>query len=314
MSTSAPSALILERRLRSLTILNDAGYITRFHPNPGQLKLLAEIERQFRERERVRIIILKARQIGFSTAIEALYYTLSFMFPNYYGIVMAHSKRTAGNIFDMTKRYWDYDPFRPVFTLGSNSKSELSVVETGSRLEVATAGNPEAGRGATFRFVHASEAAFYPFPEETIKALRAAVHPRPGTVVALESTAKGVGNPFHVEWERAEAGDSDYVPFFYAWWEHPAYRATRINEPIAKPPYTEDERVLMNVYGLDADQIGWRRWKLTRDLSGDLLAFHQEYPSNPEEAFVSTGNNVFPLDVLKAAYRPRNDSVRGTLA
>src|SRR5690606_2904888 len=102
----------------------------------------------------------------------------------------------------------------------------------------------------------------------------------------------------------AESGDSDYRPFFYAWWQHPAYRGSLIGEPPVLRGYTEDERVLMRALGVDEDQLAWRRWKI-QDLNGDLLSFHQEYPSQPEEAFLSTGTNVFQQDLLRSVYAPQ---------
>lgn len=294
---------LLLPRLRRLTILDDRGNITRFKPNQGQLKLIQNTEDQFARRQRVRTIVLKARQIGFSTAIEGIGYELCKIFPNYNGLVMAHNKDTGAELLAMTKRYHDHDPFKRAYTLKTDAKADLAFVETGSRIKVETAGNSEAGRGTTKRFIHQSEAAFYRDPDATMNALRNAIHPVPTTAMFIESTANGIGNAFHTEWENAVARETDVEPLFFPWHEHAHYCAEAIGISPVIASMDEEERILKRTFGLTDGQLAWRRWKI-RDLGGDLLKFHQEFPSDPEEAFLSTGTNVFPADVLKRCYEP----------
>ncbi len=302
VTTSTATSSLLLPGIRRLTILDDRGRIRRFRPNPGQLMFLQSVEDQFKDRGYARNIILKARQIGFSTMIGAVGYQLCHLFDNYFGLVMAHDRETGGNLLGMVKRYRAYDPFAPLYPLKSDSKATLEWEHNNSWLNVATAGNRETGRGTTKRFIHQSEAAFYPDPKRTINALKNAIHPVPSTFMAIESTANGVGNAFHTEWEMAVAGETMFVPLFFAWHQHEVYRATAIGISPVIASYTEDERVLRRL-GIDDDQLAWRRWKI-RDLGGDLLQFHQEFPADPEEAFLSTGTNAFPADALKAHYVP----------
>jgi hypothetical protein len=293
---------LLLPRLKRLTILDNRGEIVRFTPNAGQLRLIQEVEDQFADRKRARVIVLKARQIGFSTAIEGLGYALCDIFDNYTGLVMAHDRDTAQSILTMTKRFWANDPFKPLRTLRTDSKADLEWSESGSQIKVATAGNREAGRGTTKRFIHQSEAAFYTDPKRTMNALRNAIHPVPSTFMAIESTANGVGNQFHTEWELATSGESDIKPLFFPWHHHDDYCASAIGISPTITTYDEDERVL-NRLGISDDKLAWRRWKI-RDIGGDLLQFHQEFPTDPEEAFLSTGQNVFPGDLLRDHYEP----------
>ena len=46
----------------------------------------------------------------------------------------------------------------------------------------------------------------------------------PGTLIVLESTAKGVGSLFHHEWTSASNGESGYVPVFVPWFEIELYQ------------------------------------------------------------------------------------------
>lgn len=289
--------------VKRLTILDDRGMIRRFRPNPGQLMFLQSVEDQFAERGYARSIVLKARQIGFSTMIGAVGYQLCHLFDNYFGLTMAHDRETGGNLLGMVKRYREYDPFAPLYPLKSDSKATLEWEHSGSWLNVATAGNRETGRGTTKRFIHQSEAAFYPDPVKTIGSLKNAIHPVPSTFMAIESTANGIGNAYHTEWEMAVAGETMFVPLFFAWHQHEKYRATAIGMSPVIASYDEEERVLHRL-GITDDQLAWRRWKI-RDLGGDLRLFHQEFPSDPEEAFLSTGTNAFPGDHLKRHYDPQ---------
>lgn len=304
---------LLLPRIRRLTIVTDRGIMSRFRPNAAQLFLLDDFEHQMRTRGRARQIVLKARQIGFSTMIEAIIYESCWLFNDYRSLVMAHDRDTAANLLAMSKLYWERDPFKPLFSLKTDSKADLEWNETRSRLKVATAGNRQTGRGTTQRAIHMSEAGFYPDPVQTMNALKNAIHPVPSTYMAIESTANGVGNNFHVEWEAAVNGDTDFTPLFFPWHGHGTYRASAIGLPIKITAYDDEERLLKRVFDLDDDQLQWRRWKI-RDNGGDLLQFHQEFPSDPEEAFLSTGHNVLPGDHLQACYQQLTPSgYRGLL-
>ena len=56
---------------------------------------------------------------------------------------------------------------------------------------------------------------------------------------------------------------------------------------------TEEEEELKRIYDLDNEQLSWRRWCIKNNCSNDIDMFKQEYPSNPEEAFLSTGKCLF---------------------
>lgn len=295
---------LLLPRIKRLTIVTDRGIMSRFRPNSAQLYLLDDFETQMRDRGRARQIILKARQIGFSTMIESIIYETCWLFNDYRSLIMAHDRDTAANLLAMSKLYWERDPFKSLFSLRTDSKADLEWNETRSRLKVATAGNRQTGRGTTQRAIHMSEAGFYPDPVQTMNALKNAIHPVPSTYLAIESTANGIGNNFHTEWEKAVSHETDYTALFFPWHGHAAYCASAIGLPVHVTSYDEEERVLRRAFNLSDDQLQWRRWKIA-DNGGDLLQFHQEFPADPEEAFLSTGTNVFPGDHLQSCYDPQ---------
>ena len=185
----------------------------------------------------MRIIILKARQIGFSTAVAALFYQQAATRPNTHAMIVAHKADASTNIFNKTKLFWDCSPpeIRPLKKASNakellfenpSSKSEERAKDPGlrSRIEIETAGNRDAGRSATIQLLHLSELAFWPYGEQTMAALMQAVPPLPHTMVVIESTANGVGGAFYREWQRAQEGTSVFTPLFFPWFEHEEYR------------------------------------------------------------------------------------------
>ena len=284
----------------------------RLTPNWAQQEFYDTAYRQLQTTGRIRIIVLKARQLGMSTATEALAFTLSFVFPGYRALVLAHEIPASQNLLEMTHRYWDNYPFRRLYTPKSYSKNDIGWVETGSNMKIATAGNKGAGRSSTTHFLHASEVAFYPDPKIVMLGLRQAIPDSPGTGIVLESTANGRGNYFHEEWLKAEQGETEFVPLFFPWWKHPEYRASYINIPEFHLGTLSDEEKALRRMGIDDDRLAWRRWAIINKCNGDILQFMQEYPADPEEAFLATGRNVFPGEHLKACYAPE-DGVRGLM-
>lgn len=299
--------------LRKLKILTKDLRLVDFEPNWAQLRFLEIVESQLAETGRVRLIVLKARQLGISTMVEALLFTFAFLNDGYRGLVIAHEIPASQNLLGITRRYWEHYPFRRFYTAQWLSKNDIGWVETKSNIKVATAGNKAVGRSETIHGLHASEVAFWPEPRLVMGGLRQSVPEVPWSMIVLESTANGVGNYFHREWQAAEAGDSEYAPLFLPWHEHPEYLASAIGLPYRSlGPLDATERALQHRFGLSDDRLAWRRWAIRSKCQNDPLLFQQEYPSDPEEAFLSSGTNVFPNDRLRVVYEPQ-PGVRGLL-
>ena len=114
----------------------------------------------------------------------------------------------------------------------------------------------------------------------------------PGTMIVIESTANGF-NDFKDKWDLAvecqRTGEEGFVPIFFAWWEMPGYRR-RVPNGFRR---TDEEQELAETYGLDDEQLSWRRYTINTKCGGDVNRFRQEYPSCPEEAFIASGSCVF---------------------
>jgi hypothetical protein len=276
--------------------------------NFAQERLIDEAERQLFEYGQIRIIVLKARQMGQSTVIEAIIFALSILYQDFQSLIISHEAESAEHILGMTKRYWTTYPFRRFHEEQYNGRKQLAWSDLGSNIVVATAKNVGAGRSKTLHAMHASEVAFWDNPSELITGLRQAIPSIGLTAIFYESTANGIGNFFHSTWLDAEASRSEFTPMFFPWHIHPEYIAKNIPRQ-ERGKYTNlkdpdaDERKLIGM-GISEARLLWRRWAIVNLCQGSLDKFKQEYPTTPHEAFLSTGRNVFRLNDLLAHYQP----------
>jgi Terminase RNaseH-like domain len=266
----------------------------------AQRRFVHQVEKTYNAGKPVRIITLKARQLGISTVTEAILFLWGFIHHGTNGLVMAHENTASLELFEMTKLYWDRWEFRNAYTLQSATKQNFHWAETRSRLRVATARNIQSGRASTLHAVHASEVAFYPDPKTLMLGLSQTIPNRHGSIVVLESTANGLGNFFYDEWCTAEEGGSDYIPLFFPWHKHPEYRLTTTLS--IESELNADERQLIRI-GASMENIAWRRWAIVNLARGDMGKFMQEYPSTPEEAFITTGRPIFNHQKLKDSFK-----------
>lgn len=286
--------------------------------NYAQRQVVIEVEKQLAARKPVRIIVLKARQIGISTVIEAIIFVLAMMIDNLKCMIIAHEMDASEHLLSITTNYWNSFSFKPLYTPRNASQKRLGWRETNTQIQITTAKNVDTGRSRTIHALHASEVAFWLDPNTLMTGLGQCIPEEFPTLIFLESTANGIGDYFEGMWSDAEAGENEYVPLFFPWHKHPEYRASAINIPYDNLGELDDEeKKLKAEHGVDDDRLAWRRYIIKNKLSGsdiDALAnvqspvdkFHQEYPTTPEEAFLSSGKNVFHLDNLRPVYHARH--------
>ena len=281
--------------------------------NYAQRDFINEVERQINEQGAVRIIVLKARQLGISTIIEGIIFCLSVMYRDYQSLIISHESESSEHILTMTKRYWNTYPFKRFHDEQYNGRKQLAWSDLQSNIVIATAKNTGAGRSKTLHALHASEVAFWDNPEELVTGLRQAIPSQGITMIFLESTANGVGNFFHKTWEEAVADRSEYAPKFYPWHQHPEYVASYIprliQERYSELEVLDTEEKALKAMGVSDGRLLWRRYAIRELCQGDLEKFHQEYPTTPHEAFLSTGRNVFNINDLTAHFKPMRPRV-----
>lgn len=277
---------------------------------PPQLDLIRRCELQLARTGRIRMVVLKARQMGFSTIIEAILFVLAMYYRNLQALVVSHEKESSQHILSMTKRYWTSYPFALMHEEEYSGRTYLSWSDLGSGIQVATAKNVGAGRSRTLRALHASEVAFWVNGEELMGGLAKSIPATGMTAIFLESTANGVGNYFQAQWVAAQLGTSDYEPVFYPWHAHPWYTIEFLPLDVQDrfddiDEFDEEEIRIRHQYHLTDGQLRWRRWAIANECQGSVENFHQEYPNDPTEAFLSTGHNIFDAKRLLAHYEPR---------
>jgi len=297
-----------------LNIIDKQSKLSRLVLNDPQMIIHAKIEAQIEEHGMVRAMVLKGRKQGASTYIGARFYSHTRLWKHRKAKVMAHEQGSTDALFQMVQNYYNHDPLK----LGAERASAKQFLfSNGSSYTVATAGGSgEAGRGDTPTLAHLSEAAFYKNPEKNFAGFANSVPIEQGTEVIVESTANGVGNQFHMRWNRAEAGllaGADavtYIPIFIPWFLSPEYRLP-VNSSFTLSGEAEgeglpSERDIADMYGLDNRQMAWRRFKL-EELSFSIETFMQEYPCTPTEAFQTPGLELFIKPIYVAQARRRRD-------
>ena len=292
-----------------LKIRTKSGALVSLKLNEPQLRLYEVIAKRYKVNKPVRVIILKARQMGFSTLTEGIVFWATATRENTDSMIIAHKDEATANLFRMSKLFYEQlpAPIKPMlqasnaqelnFDKPSRDRSERKGLK--SRIRCATAGGSGQGRSYTLRNVHMSEFAFWPGDKlETYSGIMQAVPDEPGTIVIVESTANGY-DMFKTLWDRAvaaqQAGDEDgFIPVFFPWFEMSEYR-----RPVPSGfELTDEERELKAAFKLDDEQIAWRRWCIEVNCGGELNKFKQEYPATPDEAFIATGTCVFDKEAL----------------
>ena len=93
-----------------LKIKTKSGTVVPFRLNDAQRKLYAVAKRQQDAGKPVRLIILKARQLGFSTLTEGLIFHACATRKNVNALIVAHREDATANLFRMSKLFYDELP------------------------------------------------------------------------------------------------------------------------------------------------------------------------------------------------------------
>jgi len=211
-------------------------------------------------------IVLKARQIGFSTLAAAYSVWLSWFYEDRHVIMLSRTERDAIKLLEKSKYGFKALPswFRDRGPLYDMRQTSITFSNE-SKIESLPSGNDPA-RGESVFLVIVDEWAFLPNPDEAWASIEP-IADVGGRVIGL-STANGEGNIFHTLWQGSKGygnGTNRFHSLFFPWWAG------------------------------DRDDDWYEAKKL--DLADWQLA--QEYPSDPEEAFLRSGRPVFNIDTLR---------------
>lgn len=205
-------------------------------------------------------IILKARQIGFSSLVLAIF-TLDFLLKeNSRSVVISHDAPSAQKLLDRVKNFIKSAEAKGLLVnLKYNSKNEITNSDKNSSFYIGASGSKSFGRGDTLTSLHLSEFAFYSDPKSMLASALQAVVPN-GRVI-IESTANGM-NFFKEFWDKSKAGETNFKTHFFD------------NSFYSKEFLEQKKKELGELYP-------------------------QEYPATDNEAFLSSGNPFFDQEALR---------------
>ncbi len=261
--------------------VDEQGRDVPFRMRPAQRRLFRDMAS--------RNIVLKARQLGFTTLIDLMALDQALFVPNTTAAIIAESLPKASEIFDRKIRH-PYDglpaEIRQHVPITSCSGSRLELAN-GSRISVTVS-----ARSMTCTFLHVSE--YGPvsarFPDKALEIMTGsfpAVHA--GGRIFVESTAMGNSGCFYDMVQAALLRQGNGAPLlpqefrlhFFPWYEDPKYRV--------EGDYPVPQRLRIYLDGLEA-RLGikldpaQRAWYAIQE--GQLHEeMWREYPSFPEEAF-----------------------------
>ncbi len=294
-------------RSNYLSIKVKKGEMIRLKLNTCQKKLFNTIIKYRKEKKPIRIWLLKFRQGGFSTEIEAIIYLLTSQQENRNSLIMADEADHSDNLFEMSKLYQEQleinEPHLAPDLKKSNAK-ELVWEGIHSKIIIDSSKNIQAARSYTYQYVHLSETAFFRNLKAVLDALNQTVPDWWDTLIIGETTANGM-NEFHTEWIRAIEGKTDWIPLFFAWFEMEEYTLPLINGELyplkginfdadtSIAAFEKEEYDLIREHKLTQGQLNWRRWAITNKCQGDISRFRTEYPATWQEAFSMSGSLFF---------------------
>ena len=287
-----------------------------FVPNRPQRRLLAVMEKQRASGRPVRIILLKARQWGGSTLVQMYLAWMQLVrHRGWNSLICGHLQATSKSIkrmYNLLLRHYprellDEEDGMAVVPRFTKLEGQPNVQQIASRDCLVITGSSrseDAIRGYDISMAHLSEVAFWKEsamhdPDDVVRSVCGSITLKPDTVIVLESTANGVGNFVHDEWLRAQMERSDKETVFVPWHEIGFYTAPLDDAAALWESMDGYERTLWSD-GCTLEQINWYHHKRLEFRRHELMM--EEYPSNANEAFITSGFSPFAsehLDVLE---------------
>lgn len=276
-----------------------------FRPNRAQRRFLRRIWH--------RNVILKARQLGFTTLISIMWLDHALFNEHQLCVQVAQTREDAEGILN-GKVLLAYDNLPPEIRAARGEKRRTTTrleLKNGSIVKVATS-----ARGGTPHRLHISEmgkiAAKYPEKAKEIVSGSFPAVPMDGVLI-VESTAEGQDGHFKAMVddamalaEKGQRLNPKQMRFhFYPWWDEPAYKlsdadAALIAITAKETKYFDDlEREIGRT--LTPGQRAWWVSTFESECFSDHELMWREYPSTPREAFQVSTDGTYYAEQLKRA-------------
>ena len=284
--------------------------------NRAQRKILKSLEQQRLKNKPIRTILLKSRQNGGSTLIQIYMSWIQIRLQtNWNSLIAAHINQAATNIRSMLKTVVNNYPLEKMSLTPFEGTHNIKIIkERSNKITIGSMETPDSIRSDDVALFHGSEIGLWKKtdnkkPEDLIQSILGTIPNLPLSMVALESTAKGVGNYFHRTWLESKR-TGIYDPVFVAWWEIEMYQIEfedeeeRVNLIKTLDEY---ELYLWNL-GATLEGIKWYRQKLG-EYNGNRVIMCSEFPSDDVEAFQSTGSRFFAVSTIQRARKFVKDPI-----
>lgn len=282
-------------------------YVINTKSNGKRIFKLTRAQNHFLDNIRNRNIILKSRQLGFSTLITLWILDETLFKPNKEALAIAHVKEGMTDIFDKKAKFAIMnfpDEIKGIFDFKTNSKTKLTIqFSDGSQ---STFGVALSGRSGTYQYVHISEYAklskMFPQRAEEVMTGTLPAVPMDGYVF-MESTAEGASGSYYDTYMDALDAKSrgteslfkvQFYPHFYNWtWDDMELdNITEVIPVSAMQRGNIDWESYQQQHNLTDKEMTYyyMRWL---SLKKDVERLNQEYPTTADEAFISTGKPYF---------------------
>lgn len=296
-----------------------------FRLNRPQRKLIMRFERRRLQGKPIRLILLKARQWGGSTATQIYMAWLQLVHKvGLNSLIVGHVKDASTEVKDMFDKLIKEYPVSMLYEMGeAYNETEPKIVGVGQsgnihripqrncKIKVGTAEKPNSARGGDYNLVHCTEVGLWvttdgKTPEQIVRSACSGILLKPYTMIVYESTANGTGNFFQREYDAAKNNKSQFEALFISWFEIEQYSApidninafaTKLwenrNNANAASDREESGKYLWWLWeqGATLEAINW--YILERSKYTDHGDMASEYPSDDVEAFVHSGARVF---------------------
>ena len=280
--------------------LNNLYFITDKNGQRVKFKFNREQADYFRNRH-TRDIILKARQLGFTT-LKCIEQLDAAIFENAKCAMITHSLNDSNRLFREKVKY-AYDNLPDFIREANPAKNDRAgelVFKNGGSLSVGTS-----FRGGTLAYLHISEfgkiCAKYPHKAQEIVTGAFEAVPITGSLT-IESTAEGRAGYFYEYCQAAEnlklSGKQltplDYKFHFFSWVDNPDYEL----QGVGLTQETIDYFDSLGLSGLKPEKKSWYQAKAIA-LGSDVK---REYPTTPNEAFEQSLDGAYYSNQIKQLY------------
>lgn len=276
----------------------------------SQVMFLDICLKQFKMGEPIRVVVLKARQLGITSISVAMLCWLVFFHPNTQSLSMSDDDSKVEVNFNMSRTAWEnlpwwMQPSKRYDVKGSMLGFDRAKAEDraknpgmGSLLWFESANQPSgAAYSKSLLGAHLAEVARYRDSKPITEGIFGSLVNYHGSIGVMESTAQGRHNVWHRICKNSQAGKLGWKFMFLQWFTEPGYS-------VAVPANfeaTQDEIALRDKIKIEAKvaltdgQLQWRRDKMAEfeATDGDAEVFHQEFPISPAEAFIASGRCAF---------------------